>query len=216
MKHPPRNIDQSCFDWQKIILKKTDLPYQSKYLALYLASYMNMNRDFAYPGLKTIERETGMSHATVLKYLNLLVSEGWIGKQSGDRDTTNRYWISFPEGVGQEVTYVSSGAEVGRELTTNNNRITNTLSKRFIPPTVDEVTQYCREKQYTIDPEAFVAYYTSNGWMVGRTKMKCWKSATTNWQKKERGNGQSNRKKPQGSNIQTISISGNQGHDYTG
>ena len=129
MKHPPRNIDQSCFDWQKIILKKTDLPYQSKYLALYLATYMNLNRDFAYPGLKAIERETGMSHATVLRYMDLLVSEGWIGKQSGSSGATNTYWITFPEGVGQEVTYVSTATGVGRELTSNNNIITSKPSR---------------------------------------------------------------------------------------
>jgi len=176
MKHPPRNIDQSCFDWQKIILQKTDLPYQSKYLALYLASYMNMNRDFAYPGLRTIERETGMGHATVLKYLNLLVSEGWIGKQSGDRETTNRYWITFPEGVGQELTYVRRDVEVGREVTHNNNRITNSIrgwkewaeyraeiKKKMTPATVEKQIKFLER----YDPETqqdIINQSIQNGW----------------------------------------------------
>lgn len=195
MKHPPRNIDQSCFDWQKIILKKTDLPYTAKYLALYLATYMNMNRDFAYPGLKTIERETGLGHASVLKYLQLLVDEGWIGKQSGSSTKTNTYWITFPEGVGREVTYVSSEGRVGREVTSNNNRITNTLSKgdskssRFKPPTVDQILEYCKEMGYSVNAERFHAYYESNGWMVGRTKMKSWKAALTSWNTREQQNG---------------------------
>ena len=147
-----------------------------------------MNRDFAYPGLRTIERETGMSHATVLKYLNLLVSEGWVGKQSGDRDTTNRYWITFPEGVGQEVTYVSSGEKVGREVTHNNKGITNTLSKgkRFARPTLDEVKIYCAEKGYTVDPERFINHYESNGWKVGKNSMKSWQAALANWNKTEK------------------------------
>jgi hypothetical protein len=207
MKHPPRNIDQSCFDWQKIILKKTDLPYQSKYLALYLASYMNMNRDFAYPGLRTIERETGMSHPTVLKYMGLLVSEGWIGKQAGTRSETNRYWITFPDGVGKEATYVTSEEKVGSEVTRNNNTNNNTLSKGFKRPSIQEVTDYCQDKGYTIDPETFINHYNSNGWKVGKASMKCWKSACSNWNKREKTNVRPT--KSRGDAIQTISLSGN-------
>lgn len=57
--------------------------------------------------------------------------------------------------------------------------------KAFIPPTLDEVKAYVKEKGYTFSPDAFVGYYGSNGWMVGRTKMKDWKSACVTWQSKE-------------------------------
>lgn len=36
--------------------------------------------------------------------------------------------------------------------------------ERFIPPTVDQVREYCHERQNGIDPEYFVDYYTSEGW----------------------------------------------------
>ena len=189
MKHPPRNIDQSCFDWRKIILQKTDLPSNAKYMALYLSTYMNLNRDMAWPSQKTIERETGLSHPSVLKYLDLLCSEGWLGKQSGNRIESNRYWITFPEGVGKEVTYVNSGEKVGKEVTSNNNTNNNTLSKGFKRPTVDQVTDYCNEMGYIFSPETFINHYNSNGWKVGRSSMKCWKSACTNWNTREKQNG---------------------------
>ena len=56
---------------------------------------------------------------------------------------------------------------------------------RFKPPTVDEVRAYCQEKGYTIDPERFVDYYTSNGWKVGQNSMKDWKAAVRTWSRKE-------------------------------
>jgi hypothetical protein len=31
------------------------------------------------------------------------------------------------------------------------------------------------------DAESFFMYYQSNGWQVGKNKMKCWKSAATGW-----------------------------------
>lgn len=65
--------------------------------------------------------------------------------------------------------------------------------KRFVPPTVQAVTEYCLEKnKLHIDPEKFISYYESNGWMVGKNKMKDWKSAITTWERNaiERGERQ--------------------------
>lgn len=57
--------------------------------------------------------------------------------------------------------------------------------KNFTPPTVQEVRDYVVSIGSTIDPEAFVDYYTSKGWKVGSSKMKDWKSAVRNWQRRE-------------------------------
>lgn len=56
--------------------------------------------------------------------------------------------------------------------------------RRFTPPSVDEVREYCSEKGYTFDPETFVAFYESKGWKVGGSPMKSWKAACTTWQKR--------------------------------
>ena len=61
-----------------------------------------------------------------------------------------------------------------------------TRSKRFVPPSVDEVRDYCQERGNSVDPQRFVDYYSSNGWMVGRTKMKDWKAAVRNWEQREK------------------------------
>lgn len=56
---------------------------------------------------------------------------------------------------------------------------------RFIPPTIDEVTAYCRERNNTVDPERFIDHYTANGWMVGKNKMKDWKASVRTWERRE-------------------------------
>ena len=54
--------------------------------------------------------------------------------------------------------------------------------KRFTAPTVDEVKAYADEKGWTaFDPERFVDYYESKGWLVGKAPMKDWKAAARNW-----------------------------------
>lgn len=62
---------------------------------------------------------------------------------------------------------------------------------RFSPPSVADVVAFCQEKGFTIDPERFVDYYNSVGWMVGKNKMKDWRAAVRNWVKKD-GNRQEN------------------------
>ena len=63
-----------------------------------------------------------------------------------------------------------------------------TRPKRFVPPTVDDVTAYCIERCNSVDPQRFVDYYSSNGWMVGKNKMKDWKAAVRTWEKNSTGN----------------------------
>lgn len=57
-------------------------------------------------------------------------------------------------------------------------------TQRFSPPTVAQVKKFCDDHGYHLDAQRFVDYYTSNGWRVGRNKMKDWQAAARNWAKK--------------------------------
>ena len=61
----------------------------------------------------------------------------------------------------------------------------------FKPPTVEEVRAYCEERNSGIDAQAFVDFYASKGWMVGKNKMKDWHAAVRTW---ERGQNNGNRR----------------------
>lgn len=52
---------------------------------------------------------------------------------------------------------------------------------RFVPPTIDDITAYGEEKGLVdLWPEKIHGHYEMKGWMAGRNKMKCWKSAVSN------------------------------------
>lgn len=57
-------------------------------------------------------------------------------------------------------------------------------TKRFIPPTPEEVQAYCDERQNGIDPQVFVDFYQAKGWKVGQTPMKDWKAVVRTWEQK--------------------------------
>ena len=57
--------------------------------------------------------------------------------------------------------------------------------KKFRKPTAEEVREYCKARRNTVDPEAFVDFYESKGWKVGKEPMKDWKAAVRTWEKRD-------------------------------
>lgn len=80
------------------------------------------------------------------------------------------------------------GSKVEKSKVEESNVISNDITKcaktrkRFIKPTVEEVREYCRERGNTVDPNTFVNFYESKGWVVGKSPMKDWKAAVRNWE----------------------------------
>lgn len=61
-------------------------------------------------------------------------------------------------------------------------------NSRFAPPSLDEVSEYITEKGYAVDPEAFIDFYTSKGWKIGKETMKDWRAAVRTWSRRDKQN----------------------------
>lgn len=106
---------------------------------------------------------------TVKEYLNHL--EEYICINDNDNDNERYVHVSY------------------HESSTNRQRIVPSQN-RFQPPTEEEIIEYCSEKDLRyVNPQAFIDFYGSKGWMVGKNKMTNWKSAVSGWNRraKERG-----------------------------
>lgn len=86
------------------------------------------------------------------------------------------------------VTECNTEIEIEKEIDTDI-EIEKSKSKRtasrFTPPTLEEVKDYCIERNNGVDPERFIDYYTSNGWKVGKNGMKDWRAAVRTWERSE-------------------------------
>lgn len=82
--------------------------------------------------------------------------------------------------------YTQSKVKESKEKETKDISADKPQTHRFIPPTVEEVRAYCQQRKNRVDPERFVAFYKSKGWMIGKSKMKDWKSAVITWEKGDR------------------------------
>ena len=58
--------------------------------------------------------------------------------------------------------------------------------KRFTPPTLEEVSAYCKERNNGISAESFVDYYTARGWRLGKETMRDWKAAVRTWENRRK------------------------------
>ena len=70
----------------------------------------------------------------------------------------------------------------------NDNDINNYNDKktrRFTPPSLQEVTDYCRERRNGISPQSFINFYASKGWKVGNQPMKDWKACVRTWEQRD-------------------------------
>lgn len=100
-----------------------------------------------------------------------------------------------PPTLPQRTANVEKEIEIEKEIESRDREKNNTLTlkgssvcataspRRFTPPSLEEVRDYCRERGNTVDPGKFIDFYESKGWMVGKNKMKDWKAAVRTWER---------------------------------
>ena len=136
----------------------------------------------------------GVSEKVLIRARNELKTLGLIDfVTSKKRGTCTKYSILYStKSSTKEVQkqYKSSTKEVQKEdinryktKTKKEKDISDDISKKkFTPPTVEEVKEYCDSRNNSVDPEKFVDFYASKGWMVGKNKMKDWEAAVRTWE----------------------------------
>ena len=132
--------------------------------------------------------------------LKHLQDEGIILTGNFNKSTYDRtLWYAFsdlaesilPKGQMDDAKKANGFTENGEPIPDNNtynnsnNNTNKEKRKRFTPPSLDEVKSYCNERNNAVNPEAFVDFYESKGWKVGREPMKDWRAAVRTWERRE-------------------------------
>lgn len=138
----------------------------------------------------------GLTNGTTLTLVNYSIYQGGDTTSETTNDTTNgQRTIQRLEHKQEykECKEVKKDIEVSNSIESNKDK-KNKVSvgktrKRFTPPTLEELTEFCRERNSTVNPERFMAYYESNGWKVGRNGMKNWQQTVISWECRDREEG---------------------------
>jgi DNA-binding transcriptional ArsR family regulator len=137
-----------------------------------------------------------VSKQSISSWIGQLRDSGYIAVQleykEGTKEILNRYIRILDDPIQNILNTPPKKLDEGiqENLIVNNtvNNTSNTTSNkgRFTPPTLDEVIEQCNRTGANIDPQGFIDFYESKGWMIGKNKMKCWKAAIRTWSRKER------------------------------
>jgi len=152
--------------------------------------------------LDHLSKELGQSVKQVRVSLDHLIGTGELASQSFNRFriiTVVKYDDYQSEGKQNGSQTASEGqadgkqgASEGQQYKNDNNdnnkkNEKNKPLKRFVPPTLEEIEEYCHERGNHVNPERFFDYYQSVGWTVGKGKpMRDWHSAIRVWERDER------------------------------
>jgi len=68
----------------------------------------------------------------------------------------------------------------------------NGSKQKFIPPSVADVIAYTKTRKVKINPDKFVNYYQSKGWMLGKNKIKDWRACVRTWELNQNTEKQTN------------------------
>lgn len=97
-------------------------------------------------------------------------------------------WASYKrnERIGQCPKNVHIEIEKEKELEIEKDIEKNNIgTHRFKKPTLEEVQEYCLERNNNVDAERFIDFYESKGWKVGKEQMKDWKACVRTWEKRD-------------------------------
>ena len=70
-----------------------------------------------------------------------------------------------------------------------NNIDKENVKKKFVPPTLDEIISYCKERKNNVDAQMFFDYFETSGWVDSKgNKVKNWKQKIITWEQNTKSN----------------------------
>ena len=137
--------------------------------------------------LDTFARRWKCDKSKVRRFLKLLEDDSMIELKSEHittRLTICNYDTYQGEGNADETQMKRKRHKDETQMTPNKND-NNEKKERsiFKAPTLEDLKSFCLENNLELNASDFINYYDSNGWMVGKNKMKDWKATVRRWSK---------------------------------
>ena len=143
-------------------------------------------------GRKQLSMETGISESKIERILTYFEK---IEQQIEQQKTSVNRLISICNWSEYQTSEQQIEQQVNNDRTTSEQRV-NTLQedkedkekkkeRNIIPPTLEMVSNYCKERTNKIDPAYFISWNEARGWMMGKNKMKDWQAAIRTWEQRD-------------------------------
>ena len=160
-----------------------NLTPNAKLLYAEITALINMNGE-CFASNKYFADLYGKSKTTISKWVSELVKEGFVEVKltykQGTKEINNRYIRILKGGIDKKL-----NTPILKNLKDNNTIVNNNTTYSNKKPSIEEIKQYCLERNNGIDAEQFFDFYESKNWYVGKNKMKNWQAAIRTWEKRK-------------------------------
>ncbi|MFI8377724.1 hypothetical protein [Leeuwenhoekiella sp. NPDC079379] len=172
------------------------------FYAIQLNNMLGWKETFGFPASQVMEVTGIASYNTYIKAFRELVDWGVIKlirksenqykanlialskfDESIDKSLTNSVLNHMPD---QERIKVKNSDSIDKPIPDTYKSTNKEKEREFIRPTLDEIYNEMKfkglnEKRAGRESKNFFDYYESNGWRVGKVKMKKWKNTVSRW-----------------------------------
>ena len=145
------------------------------------------------PDLDSIPDAAAIAFDLIRPTLEASKRKAESGRRGGNTEANSKQTASKPEANGKQTASEKENEKENEkegEIEIENECYKARSRSRFVPPTLDEVAQYCAERHNNVDPQRFLDFYASKGWMIGKNRMRDWKAAVRTWEKRDDGKAQ--------------------------
>lgn len=183
------------------------ISHSAKLVLICLYSYAD-KKGYCYPSYSNLSKRTNYSRAVISKALKELESLEILRKET---KFNNRYWLrnltSLENELVQKLNSTSLETEpiLVQKLNCNYTKELNHITKsvivdkkkdqpthtladikkkkdsKFVKPTIQEIADYIKEKNYSIDANRFFNHYEATNWYRNKTKIVNWKACINTW-----------------------------------
>lgn len=155
----------------------------------YIAEWLNIDRRNVLAVLqKLVEKGLLIKNEKIINGVKLCDYKAVIGGDETSQGMMNHHrgYDKTSQGGSDETSHHNTSIDNIEDsiyIHAKQNHLDFQVEKRFTKPTLEQVKQYCIERNNNVDCDRFVNYYESNGWKVGKSPMKDWKAAVRNWER---------------------------------
>ena len=125
-----------------------------------------------------------VSRGAVQNWLKMLDDNGYIQRtviyKQGTKQIMHRF-INLKDKGSVKIMTDNTNINI-----TNTNLTDSNKKALFKKPTLDEVKNYCILRKNNIEAEAFIDFYESKNFMIGKNKMKDWKACVRTWESRDK------------------------------
>ena len=158
-------------------------------------SLQEIERGQTITSVRKLCERWGWSNTKVRRFLKMLEADGMVKVKSDSKKTVinvvNYRVYQDSENEKTTVKRQQDDTETSQKHTNKNEKNVKNEKKcsraRFVPPSYEQVSSYCRERGNSVDAQRFLDFYEAKGWMIGKNKMKDWKAAVRSWERRDGG-----------------------------